>query len=409
MPVFSLRLGEESHKLEVASDQLILPTKARKSPTNTLEEAELEPVLLSVLENPLEFPELKRSITPDDKITILVKPRMVGLVTLLSCLLRYLHSAGIQYQQITLVSTSPGDTSFALRLSQEFEGVQLETHNRGAMPGEQELAYLATTETERRIYLHRSLVEADQLIVLGPLRYDPLFGISGGLTDIFPTLSDAETWKEYVLKLLTQSHTQSNIREEAEQVAWMLGMPFVISTVESQGRVLEIQAGLGKVVAADLEPLLKQTSEVTYSEKANLVIATLSGSDQSLSEVAAAFYSASKLIEQGGNLVVLSQATGEFPTGAAKMKGHEYLTQGLGETLNDSTTDALCWWQLTLASQLGRLILSSQFEEATLNEYSIIQLNEIEQLRKLVASSNKVAVLEDAYSAKVIQTEVAKK
>ena len=52
------------------------------------------------------------------------------------------------------------------------------------------LANLASTKAGRRVYLNRSLVDADQLIVVGRFHYDPMLGYAGGLSDLFPALSD---------------------------------------------------------------------------------------------------------------------------------------------------------------------------------------------------------------------------
>ena len=55
------------------------------------------------------------------------------------------------------------------------------------------LAYLATTGAGRRVYLNRTLVDADFVIVLSGRDYDPLTGYAGAEVAVFPALSDEET------------------------------------------------------------------------------------------------------------------------------------------------------------------------------------------------------------------------
>src|SRR5579872_1668503 len=57
------------------------------------------------------------------------------------------------------------------------------------------MAYLATTHKGKRLYLNRTLVEADQIVVLSGRRYDPMLGYGGAEGALYPALSDEETRK----------------------------------------------------------------------------------------------------------------------------------------------------------------------------------------------------------------------
>ena len=63
------------------------------------------------------------------------------------------------------------------------------------------LSYLATTRQGRRIYLNRSAVDADQLILLTGRGYDPRLGIHGAETALYPRLADEATLHEIAGKL----------------------------------------------------------------------------------------------------------------------------------------------------------------------------------------------------------------
>jgi len=58
-------------------------------------------------------------------------------------------------------------------LPDEYEEVRLEVHD----PHDRKrLSYLATTRRGRRIYVNRTVVDADQIVVLSGRRYDPVLG-----------------------------------------------------------------------------------------------------------------------------------------------------------------------------------------------------------------------------------------
>src|SRR5437588_504012 len=78
-------------------------------------------------------------------------------------------------------------------LTAELRQVRVEVHD----PSDRKhLSYLATTRRGRRIYLNRTAVDADQLVVLARRSYDPLLGYAGSEGSLFPALSDEATLKE---------------------------------------------------------------------------------------------------------------------------------------------------------------------------------------------------------------------
>ena len=58
------------------------------------------------------------------------------------------------------------------------------------------LSYLATTRRGRRIYLNRTAVDADQLVLLTRRSYDCRMGYAGGEGALFPALSDEAARQE---------------------------------------------------------------------------------------------------------------------------------------------------------------------------------------------------------------------
>src|SRR5205814_2120912 len=128
-------------------------------------------------------------------------------------------------------------------------------------------------------YLNRTVVDADQLIVLSARRYDPLLGYAGTVGALFPRLSDAET------KLLMNSELSNDVpdekvwpaRREAEEVAWLLGAPFMIQVIEGSGdEILHVLDGLADT-SSEGERLLDARWRVSVDRRADVVVAGISG------------------------------------------------------------------------------------------------------------------------------------
>ena len=75
---------------------------------------------------------------------------------------------------MTIVSPPNSPQTWIDELPDEFADVTAETHDPADA---KKLAYLATTKGGRRLYLNRSLVEADFWIFLTGRRFDPRSGV----------------------------------------------------------------------------------------------------------------------------------------------------------------------------------------------------------------------------------------
>src|SRR5262249_52097848 len=147
--------------VSIAAEQLVAVERRTPAPPQTDPAAAVR----DALEVPLGFPPLRRALTPDDHVTIVIDEHLPHLGALLTPLLEHITSAGVAAEAITLLTAAPtADQSWLDDLPEAFEEVRVETHDPR---DRKKLAYLATTRAGRRLYLNRSAVDADQLIVLG--------------------------------------------------------------------------------------------------------------------------------------------------------------------------------------------------------------------------------------------------
>ena len=141
------------------------------------------------------------------------------------------------------------------------------------------LAYLAATKQGQRIYLNRSAVDADQLVVLTRRRYDPLVGYAGAETALYPALGDEATINEQYTKLDPRApgSTPWPIQQQAREIAWLVGAPFFVQIIEGEGD------SIAKILAGPLESssegerLLNERWRGKAPRPADVVIAGISG------------------------------------------------------------------------------------------------------------------------------------
>jgi nickel-dependent lactate racemase len=274
--------------------------------------------LQNALENPMHFPALRRALTPDDRIAIAVDDELHDLPGLLAPLLEYLGRAHIAPQAITLVCPSPGPHSWVQHLPPAFAEVKIEDHDP---LNRDKLSYLATTRRGKRLYLNRTAVDAEQLIVLSRRFYDPLLGHGGAEGMIYPWLSDEPTRKAALanLSMATPGDGAWPLRKEAVEIAGLVGAPFFVQIIEGEG---EGDAGsIAHVLAGPLassqdgQRLLDERWRVEIEEPADIVIATVAsqGERHGLAALARALASASRVVKSDGRIVLIYQ--GELEIG----------------------------------------------------------------------------------------------
>ncbi len=269
------------------------------------------------LESPFRFPALRRALTPDDHVTVVVDEGLPSMGHLLPPVLEHIVSAGVHPEAIILLSPpSSSRQQWVEDLPDELQEAHLETHDP---KNRQRLAYLATTAAGRRLYLNRSVVESEQVVVVGRRRYDPLLGQAGAEGDLYPTLSDEQTLEELQCSWNFAAPGQEPwpIRQEALEVGWLLGTPFFVQIIEGPGdSIAHIVSGVAEA-GLEGQRLLESCWRQEVDQQADLVIATISGDPArtTFADLAAAVASAARVVRPGGRIVLLTRARPDLGPG----------------------------------------------------------------------------------------------
>src|SRR5438105_5418983 len=203
--------GLEHAEYEVPEERLVT---ARKQP-RAAAIADLRRAVNNALEAPSGFPALRKALTPDDHVVIVAGDHLPRQEEMLSAIVEYLIEARIQPAAITIVYPSTEESGSEAKVPNH-PGIRIEVHDSS---NRKKLSYLATTRKGRRLYLNRTAVDADQLIVLAGRGYDPLLGYSGAAGALFPTLSDEETKQQWATELRNDVPNEElwPVRREAEE------------------------------------------------------------------------------------------------------------------------------------------------------------------------------------------------
>jgi nickel-dependent lactate racemase len=389
-----LAWGRETLELAIGEANLVASRRA-------LIAADLaDPVqaLRDALEHPLDYPALRLALTPDDHVAIVVDESLPNLGKVLTPVLEHIGQAHVKPDAITLICpTASSNQAWLDELPEEFEDMQVEIHQP---TDRKKLAYLATTKEGRRIYLNRTAIDADQVVVLGCRRYDPVLGCAGAETSLFPGLSDEATLEEYRIKPKSRGPDALPwpVQQEAREVTWMSGAPFFVQLIPGTGDALcGILAGPLESSGAG-QALLDARWRCEYDRPADVVIAGVTGSATSL-DLARAFFAAARVVKPRGSIVVLSDVDPQLGPSFETFRRHEEPSLALRLLMQEKPPDLALGYMWATAAEQARLYLLSGLATEVAEELFTIPLQHAEQARRLLTDTASCIVLPDANKA----------
>ncbi|HEV3146905.1 MAG TPA: lactate racemase domain-containing protein [Gemmataceae bacterium] len=387
-----IALREYGTTISVPDHTLVVPRRAAPAPML----ADVAAAVRSALESPRNFPSLRRALTPEDRITVVVDDRLPQQAAMIGEVLKYLTEAGVVSDSITLLSEPNARQAWVDELSDAYQDVRTEVHD----PNDKtRLSYLASTRRGRRIYLNRSLVDADQTIVLAGNRYDPQFGVADGTCLLFPGLSDAATLHDTARQLsLDQPADQATpLRHEAEEVTWLLGVPFLIQVIEGEGESVADVLGGTVESAGDGSRLLDEVWKTTIDRPAHTVVAMVNGSgiQQDFASVAQAAWCASRVVEPGGRILLLSRSNASLTDGMSFVRQADNPAVAARIVQERQPADQVALLQWLHAAGKAELYLLSEMDENVVEELFTTPMQQARQVQRLIDVSPSSLFLED--------------
>ena len=404
MTQIELPVGRSRWDLRARAEDIV-PIRRHTSPTPV---ADVRSAVRETLEHPLRFEALRRALTPDDRIALVVDESLPQLPTLLMPILEHLTAAGITPDRITLLtSDSAPHGDWIGELPEAFEEVRTEVHDPA---DRRRMSYLASTHEGRRLYLNRTLVDADQVVILSGRGYDPLLGYSGGAASIFPAFGDIESHRAHAADL-TMSAPGHGVRpalQEAEEVAWLMGAPFLIQAIEGFGDEIAYVCGGLIDTAVDARRALDERWHVTVGRRAGTVVASVSGDParHGFAALASALACAARVVEPGGCIVVLSESEPQPGAAAELLRKAEEPEQALRAIAHDQPADMATAFQWASAAARARIYVACDLPPEAIEEWFATPVASPREVQRLLDAPGTCVFLPDGH--KTLATVVGK-
>ncbi len=385
-----LRSGPVDWEIRVATERLVAECRPRPSPPI----ADLAAAVTRAIEQPLDFPPLAQAIYEGDRVVIAVDGSPWAYRAVLLPLIELARRRGARADAITVVAPWRA-REVAHRLGSFPARVLF--HNPD---DQQQLSYLASTEEGERIYLNRTVVDADVLILVGTVRYDPVLGYRGTASAVFPALSTRDSFRRFVSSFTGRrvGHHPKWARNYVDQVGWLLGAQFSVQLVQGPGgSIVAVLAGNAAKVQEAAQQKLDELLSFRVPRQADLVLATLGrGGRQSAAELARAAFTAQRVVRKGGRIALLSAVEQiDGPTMERVRKADE-IDEVLGFLRNETPPDAVTGFMHATACQRARVFLHSGLADELVEELFMFPLHTQQQLQRLVDQAASVIVLHEA-------------
>lgn len=390
--------------------QFVVPSRRLLRAVNGVRESacicDVTGKVLEALESPVDFPPLRQALTADDRLAIVISENYRPLPDLLAPLLEYIQQTGVQLERITLVCPPrlPGVTPppWHEELPSQYAAIQVEEHDP---KNRARLCYLAGTRAGRRLYLNRTLVEADQIIIVSPASYDPVLGYGGGFGDLFPALADEETRYTFARRAMEEppGEKANPALREAEEVGWLLGVPFWLAAIPGHGDgIREIIAGPLATIFARVRASLDASHRYNFPWRAEVVVTSISGDPRwhSFEDLTRALAAASRLVQHGGKIIALADVNPQSLGPAARqLEQFDDAVALLSHARREKLADVQSIWHLAVAARRARLFLYGSFPEDLVEHMHATALSSLEEIQRLLEHAESCIFLPDGHRA----------
>jgi len=368
--------------------------------------APLEDILQAtqqILNSPLELPPLDLAVVPGDKITIVVDHQTPSVAEIMRALWEYFSDCGIEAGDLTILQSqsTPSDVQQKLK---DAVATELRDNSQWVIhdsESKDELGYLGTSAGGERIYLSKYLLEADFILPIERVAYDPLIGYAGGGSSIYPGFSSQEA----ILKSRGQSHreltpTESRpLRQLIDEACWMLGLQYSLQVIPSAGQgIVEIVFGNSEAAFRKGKELLDRYWKLEPGYKAEVVIIAVESAPTGhfWNQLGSVLETARNLVTQDGRVLLLTQIEEEFGEGMQILsRCHEPL-DAIKPLRDKQPGDLVAATQMALTGDWALICLLSKADSDAVEDLFIIPLEDEAEVQRLLQTDETVTIIASA-------------
>ena len=363
MKEFSLAFGSKVWEFKMRKEQIVVEF----SPTLKIPQPNIPELIRKALSQPVGYPELKRAVTPDDRLAIVLVDQFNGFLEILVAVLEHLKGAGVAMENVTLVCLAcTNSESWVDNLPDALDEIKIEVHNPD---NKKSHAFLTSSEEIGKLYLN----------------------------DLFPALANSEVISACSKEVLGEDTNSDLGKQQALKVTWLLGAPYFVQVLEgSNGGVEEIFAGAdeaNRFAEKKLDEIWKQDTLNTFG----LVIALVGGPDEKIGfvQLCRALVCARRVVKKNGVIVLLAHA--EFNLSDIK-KQLEMKSIGKSEAAFSLVPPHLIKHWVDSASQC-KVYVSTFDGKDDIGRLLALPLRSAQELCDLGANADGVAIIRDAHKS----------
>jgi nickel-dependent lactate racemase len=395
MSVVDVPVGRTVWSLTVR-DADLLPLREPARPAV----ADVRRAVVDSLEHPVRFEPFRRALTPDDRVALVVDEALPHLPDLIAGVLEYLTTAGISPAAVTAVSPPGSAQPWLNDLPDDLSDLQTEVHQPDDRP---RLSYLNATKEGHRIYLNRTVVDADQVVVLSGRPYDPLLGHGGAAGSLYPGTADTDAVRTLVPKLTPQADPGGSFptAAESDEVAWLLGSPFFVQVIEGEGDdVAGVLTGM-KDAIPDGAALQDAVWKTEAPARADTVIVTLTGDParHDFAALARAAACGARAAKQDGTVIILSEADPDLGDAADILRRCDDPPDAVKLLFQKKPADAAPAVQWAWAAGRAKLFLASEIRPTTVEEMFATPLSGPKDVQRLLDAPGKCLIVRDGHKS----------
>lgn len=388
-----LRFGTQTCQLDVPTEKLLADCAPRD--TGAIPDPRL--ATAQAIDQPLEFPPLKQTVIPGDHVAIVLECPLQLALPVLDVICERLCDAGVVREDIEIVQArrnrSPND-----RVSpNELNGVRVRVHD----PADRnDLSFLAQSRQRERIYLNRVVVDADAVLLVGLVEYDPILGFRGTTSGLYPGLADEAGQRRFRSQFAARrgGKVAPAARAEIDEIGWLLGVQFAVQLVRGAGNsVAQVLAGERSAVQRSAENRVRDTWRFRVPRPSEVVVACVADQDSTgFSELGRAAAMARRAVRQGGLIVLLSETNAEpGPALRWAQEAHEP-AEVLKHLEQYAPSDSISTYQLADASAWAHVYVKSGLRDDLVESLFMSPLHDAAHAERLIEQAASCVLLRDA-------------
>ena len=391
----TVRFARESIELTLTDAQLVAVDGEVSVPPI----ADVSRAVEAAIATPIEFPPLRQAVVPGDHVALVLDDGMPRPGDVLGPVVECLREAGAEAHDIQVIAVpafSESPNSFSADALPP--GIKLVQHDPSDNVG---LSYLAARKDGTRVYLNRAVVDADLVVLVGPVDYDPIMRYRGTSSAVYPGLADdaaRRALRARVHKPATRQ-AQADARRESDEISWLLGVQFAVAVVAGRSSdVVAVLAGACEHVQREAQRRLEQNWRRRARRRADLVIAAISGdtNGQGFDELGRALDGARGLVAEGGRIVVLSAINAQPGPSLELFRSFEDPAGVLEHLRKLAADDLISTHQIARACEHARVCLLSRLDDGLVEELGMTPIGSAAELQRLVDRAACCTILNDA-------------